>query len=64
MIRYTPIEVSDDGVHCGECSTRRINWCDAFQTSLALDFDLPDYWRCAGCLSKAKEIPSDNQPRD
>ena len=74
MIRYIPISVHEDGVHCGECLCCRyrgegLRVCAAFGDShgsqpLKYDGKVDDFERCAGCLSKAKEIPSDNQPRD
>lgn len=59
MIRYIPISVHDDGVHCGECQWRITYTCYLFCTRLASDEARLYYQRCADCLAQAKEIPSD-----
>lgn len=69
MIRYIPIRVHDDGVHCGDClccryrgEGRRV--CSAFSDShgsqpLKYDRKVDDFERCPDCLAQAKEIAPD-----
>lgn len=65
MIRYMPIQVHDDGVHCGDCKAqgyRYGHYCHAFHASLnpkdVTKWNSP-IKRCVNCLAQAKEIPSE-----
>jgi hypothetical protein len=67
MIRYIPIQVHDDGRHCGECKAQgymRGEYCSAFHARL--NPEDPTKWnspikRCLQCLAQAKEIVPDDE---
>jgi hypothetical protein len=67
VIRYIPISVHDDGVHCGGCSQRSHgdgvsdDWCRAFDEDLQAVFARRHVAakRCPDCLAQAKEIAPD-----
>lgn len=68
MIRYIPIQVHDDGVHCGECERlfKHLAFCALFKMSLFVEVGMTThgaayqiYERCPQCLAQAKEIVPD-----